>query len=242
MARGTPDGRITDNQFAAQVSDVAHVNNMLWGFSPIDGQGRVIYFDTFNNGLMGWRLTATGGGSIPFISSPASHVFSPPNIVNLNPGITANDTSNMIREMFAGKSTRLGLEVGYRFNSGCQIFTSLDYNPISGLPYFGRLMFSQSIGAWRVTGTSGSITFYTPGAPPAGLNMLIQTKIVMDFSTGKYVRAFIGDQDFDISTISMASSSSSYNGFMTTLISHFSQGAAALNCQMGYVLITKDEP
>lgn len=242
MPRGTPDGRIVDTLLAGQVTDLGAVYSMLWGFSPIDGQGRVMYFDTFNNGLNGWVVANSGSGSVlPVLASPANYVFSPPNCVNLNAGVTSNSMSYIYRELFAGKTTRLGIEIGFQLTSGMQPRISIDYNPISGSPFFGVMAFSQSGGFWWVR-TPGAVatSFYTPGAVVGA--MMTQIKIVMDFSTGKYVRAFVGDQDFDLSAYSMDTSSSSYNGLAIAQAANISKGAGAGILQLGYVLVTKDEP
>ena len=243
MPRGTPDGRIESQQFAAQVSDVAHVNNMLWGFSPINGTGRVLYFETFNNGLNGWGKTQTGAALVPALASPASYVYSPPNCAVLNSGVTANDLSKIYREMYAGKSLRVSIEMGTNFSAGVQPRFSIDYKPIGYNPFFGAIRFSQSAGAWQVL-TNGPTwnSFYVPGAPPGAQGMLIQIKLVMDFSTGNYVTAFIGDQDFDLSAYIMFTSSSAYTGLLIAEVRHDSKGAGATALQVGYVLVAKDEP
>jgi len=144
MARGTPDGRIETQQFAAQVSDVAHVNNMLWGFSPIDSKGRVIYFDTFNNGLGGWRKDSSGGALDPMVVAPADYVFSPPNACSMDAGTTAGHRSFLYRDIFAGKSERLGFEIGFKFNNSIIPQIDLSYKLVSGSAFGASLGFSQT--------------------------------------------------------------------------------------------------
>ena len=251
MARGTPDGKIADFRYASQATDLASVYSMLWGFSPIDGQGRVMYFDTFNNGLGGWKTSTTGAAVAPLLAIPQQMTFSPPNAVFFSPGITNGDQAQIYREMYFGKSLRLGIECGYGapFTAGSKCANprlTLDYNPTAFSPWFGGLTFNAAAGEWRVlTGTSGTPTetaFFTAGTPSTTMGLLIQIKVVMDFSTGKYVRAFIGDQDFDLSAYSMRTSSSSYNGWAIAAFKGISHGATTLSFWLGYMLITRDEP
>ena len=241
MPRGTPDGRIVSGLYAAQETDLAAIYSMLWGFSPIDGRGRVVYLDTFNNGLNGWVASKTGAGVVPTVITPTSYVYSPPNCVSLNPGTTTNDQSLITREAFAGKSKRIGVEIGFSFNSGFQPYVTCDYNPV-GLPArWGNIYFNQTNGTWSVRQAGGTrYTFYTPGVPVN--TMLMQIKFVMDFETGYYVRAFIGDYDFDLSGIQLDTSSSTVDGLLGSSVINVSKGAGASAMQLGYFLLTKDEP
>lgn len=245
MARGAPDGKIDTYQYASQFSDPSRVADVLWGFSSLDGRGRIVYFDTFNNGLNGWRTQKTGAGILPALSNSIGFTMFPPNCVSLNPGTVSGDTSEMYRVMHLGKSQRIGIEAGFYFNAYVQPQLTIDYNPNQGNPYYGRVRFENSLSAWQVllnNGTGTYQTFNVPGVPPGSFGMFMQVKLVMDFSIGKYVRALIGDEFFDLSAISMSSSTSSYNGALIANVRNKSLGAGTNELLIGYVLITRDEP
>jgi len=243
MARGLPDSGITSALYASQVVDPSYTANMLWGFSPIDSQGRVLYLDTFNNGLGGFRLYNQGAGLIPAIVDPVVDTsfaaYSPPYAVKLNPGTVSNDRSFMAREMFAGRATRLGLEAGVWMNDVCGNFRiTIDYKPIGGNPYQAILQYTRpNFQIWTPSGFQTISTMSIPGA--TGFN--IQVKFVGDWSTGKYVRAFIADQSFDLSSYSIAASVSSLTGFLTSNFLALSYGVGTTSVFLGYYLLTKDE-
>lgn len=241
MTRGTPDGRIETQQFAAQVSDVAHVNNMLWGFSPIDGKGRVLYLDTFNNGLSGWRKDSSGAALDPYVSIPSDYAFSPPAVCLLDCGVTSGHRSFLYRDIFAGKSERLGFEIGFKFTNSIIPQIELSYKLVAGTAYGASLGFSQTNGFYiEKTASFTKEYFYNPGSFSGGL--LMQIKLVADFAAGKYVRAYIGDQDFDLSAFTLTAPSVSYAGYLAATIWNESKGAGATALALGYALITKDEP
>lgn len=254
MARGTPDGKIEDLKFAGQASDLASVSNNLWGFSSISGQGRINYMDTFNNGITGWQLFNTGAGSTPpnlqSTTTPPETIFSPPNCVKLNPGVIAGSRSNMGRRQFLGTSPRLGLEAAILFDNTCPDYRlNMDYNVIGGAAtgYYAILRWLHSAGAWQLYNgqTASYQTFYTPGVIGAGVSLWMQIKLVCDFVTGKYWRAFIGDQVFDVSTVPMlnpALYTATYKGYLYMEVAAESYGAASMPGYVGYILNTKDEP
>jgi len=246
MPRGTPDGNATIYGYAVKEIDPAAIYQYLWGFSPIDGAGRLVYLDTFNCGLGGFRLLSSGGGLDPVISNQDSTFpfFVPPNVCNLDPGGTNDGRSQLARELFFGKTKRIGLEVGLTVNNSVHdFFCQCDYNPVSGSPYTGGFYLNVQNGYIRTSPETTPIQYiYQNGAAFPTNIFMIQIKIVMDFSTGKFVRALIGDQLFDISDYPLSPSSSSLEGYATTFFSGYSLGTALNPVKLGYVLITKDEP
>lgn len=244
MPRGGPDGDQQPYQFAIQETDLGAIYQYLWGFAPVDSGGRVMYLDTFNNGLNGFGIAQTGAGLLPVLdSSSGDKVFCPPNSAKLDPGGAANDRSFIYREIFAGRTKRLGIEVAFSKTDLTPILDiQIDYNAIGFTPYLGVLRFDETADLWQVWRGGGVwTTIYNPGASVAN-RMHIQAKVVMDFSTGMYVRAFVGDQVFDISTLSMGTSSSSYVGYLIGTVKTISRGAGTIPMNIGYVLMTKDEP
>lgn len=248
MARGTPDDRIVETFLAGQISDVSYVANMLWGFAPIDSQGRVIFFDTFNNGLGAWDTRVSGVGVLPKIVTGAnvSMIFSPPNAVQMDPSATVGGESFAIRKQYMGKTTRLGAEAVVELNNTVGSYQMMmDYNPIGYPAKLGSIRFDHAAGAWQVfDGNLSWQTFYNAGVPPASTRMHVQVKFVCDFATAKYVRAYIGDQFFDLSQYVLGGSvvTTNYDGYLYSDMRNYSYGAGTTPGVYGYYLLTKDEP
>lgn len=245
MPRGSPDGGVSSFLYASQTLDVATVYTFLWGFSPIDGQGRLIYLDTFNNGMEGWDQLQTGAADFPVIVSSGykGRIYSPPNGVALNPKTTSGDVSWIGRTYFLGQAQRLGFEAGFDFSDATpNWFFRIDYNPLSFPAYAPVLQFDHASAYWQIQVNGGTFENIFGMNISAPNTRLIQIKIVGDFSTGKYVRALIGDNLIDLSAYEMPLSVSTIEGFVAYVAQARSYGAGCGTGVLGYVLITKDEP
>jgi len=247
MARGTPDARIQESTYAGQISDLGYISNMLWGFSPIDSQGRVTYLDTFNNGLGGFIYENNGGAAIPSLVNPGlsviTQVFCPPNMVKINAGVTNGDDVYIQRGMFWGINTRLGLEVALRCHTNSPNYiVRMDYMLDSTHATRCELNYNRAAGNWRIALAGGGYqNIY--GMSMAGIgNRWVQVKVVADWSTKKYVRAYIGERFFDLSAYTMFNLTFSTAGDFFTSIGASSYGAGSSDGYIGYVLLTKDEP
>lgn len=251
MARGTPDGRIENLTYATQTSDLAFISNMLWGFSPIDGKGRVWYLDTFNNGLGGFGFTNTGAALGPRLYSNASNglgfIFCPPNSVELVTGIATGDLSQIWRQIQFGINTRVGLETSILFSSACPRYVLIvDYKPRGKNGYIGTLQLNTTRDYWQIinqAGTPVDVFAVNEGGGTPAIQTLQQIKLVCDFATGYYVRAMIGENLVDLSAHQMQASAITYHGFMTIALRARSLGVSTTqNGYLGYVLLTRDEP
>lgn len=248
MPRGGPDGGIDSSlAYASQITDLAYISNVLWGFSPIDAQGRIIHLDTFNNGLAGWAPVTTGAGAAPSITSGFSgEVYSPPNGVKFSPGVVANDISMLIRQYYLGQTFHLGLEAGFSFKDTVPQWTFvIDYKPIGRTAYTAQLYYNRSVNMWRLLTGSGAGTGYDLGVQMniASTNLrLMQVKVVADWETGKYKRVYIGDQVIDVSNVTMYLSTLTVEGYLAEVVRTLSYGAGSTYGVLGYALLTKDEP
>lgn len=241
MPRGGPDGDQQNYLFANQETDLGAVYQYLWGFAPIDSGGRPMYFDTFNNGLMGWGLNQTGSGSLPTLSQAQGLIYSPPNAAKLTAGIVTNDSSVLFRTFYMGTTKRIGIEVGLQLGNTTPNYRfSLDYKP-AGLPaFYMGIEWDHATGVFRTQ--PGGFTIKTLTVPGGGNNLFMQVKIVGDWTTGKFVRALLGDQLFDLSSQSLFSSGNTYNGMGIANVQALSYGAGSSDGYIGYVLYTRDEP
>lgn len=246
MPRGTPDGSLQPYQYASQITDAGLIYQFLWGFSPLDSQGRVLYLDTFNNGLAGTAYLTAGAAKPPTLitGGAGAYAYSPPNFVKLSPGTVANDYVGIFRQHFLGVNTRIGFEAGFVITDVSPSWNfRVDYKPNNMQAYIPRLNYDRVNGKWQIANLSGGFTdIFDMPLPPSGTVLLMQVKFVGDWSTGKYVRALIGDNLIDISSISMPTSTTTYNGFLSAQARAISHGATSTDGNLGYMLLTKDEP
>lgn len=249
MPRGTPDGRISVYEYASTEADPSAIYNMLWGFSPLDARGRVVYLDTFNNGLGGFGTTNTGAALAPVLNktpSSNSEIFIPPASVKCDPGVNVNDLSQIWRQLYLGVNLRLGLEAAIRFSLQSPSYRLIvDYKPNNRPGYIARLQVNAANTQWQIfdqTGAAVDIFPVNAGGAPPNFPTLQQVKIVADWDSGKYVRAMIGENIIDLSAYSMQASAVTYNGFLVFALRAVSNGAGTNPGFFGYTLLTKDEP
>ena len=245
MPRGGPDGNLSPFSFAAQAIDPGLIYQMLWGFSPVDSMGRVMYFDTFNNGLGGFGKDVNGTGTPAdpaLFSTPLSrNIFSPPNALILSPGVTSGDNTAIFRELYFGFNAKLGIEtVATISQTNPNYYFRIIYRLGAGKDYRAVLKYDHTGSKWLIETSGGDVTVYQMNV--TGLaNVHQQVKIVADWNTGKYVRALIGDNLIDISSFTMQHSGV-IDGLATYTFRAVSYGAGTTDGFLGYVLLTKDEP
>lgn len=248
MPRGTPDGNASPYTYAAQITDPGLIYQMLWGFSPIDSQGRVAYLDTFNNGLSGFMYEINGAAVAPIVVSPGISgsqqlVYSPPSAVKLSPGVATGDNTILERGFFWGTNTRLGLEVALRCHINSPNYKiRIDYRIDANHQFRAELAYDRSFNNWRIFTTGATYSSIFPMTMSSLGNLMLQIKIVADWSTGKYVRALIGEKLIDLSTRDMGAVALSIDNYLFISVEATSYGAGSSDGYIGYVLLTKDEP
>lgn len=264
---GTPDGGYNPYQAASQVNDLGSLANYLWGFAPADGRGRMLYLDTFKDGLGAWSLVASGAGSaVPFLTGTA--VMVPPFAALLQCGTTGpvgNGFSEMDREFYVrsdlSKAPRFGLEAG--IYAGATVYGSPTGNVAQQFPgafdinviyqvinvttaYQATLRIDRATASFQVLTPSGfqQIAGMSGSALDGTEVMYFQPKIVVDFNTGRYVRAVIGRDTIDISALSAkVITQAGLGGIVTADLACWADGTAGHNTgRVGYVLFTADEP
>lgn len=269
MARGTPDGGYDPYAAASNVTDLGALANYLWGFSPIDGRGRIMFLDTFNNGLGGWSPTSGGAGS----ADPAlvtTFVFSPPNSVNLQCGTTGpvgNGFSQIDRSFHIGSQSRIGMEAGVFMGStaplnqpfpGAFDLTLAEFTPDGSTEILSVVRIERASGAvkvWSDTRFGLGNQWFTVYTLPTSLidgselNYL-QIKVAVDFAeaqrigTGGYMRLVIGQQTINLDAYPMARLAIVGSpGIFDAILTAWADGTATHNIgRVGYVMLTGDEP
>jgi hypothetical protein len=261
MTRGTQDGRIETFTIGKQVSDLGSVYSMLLGFSPLEGTGRVIYLDTFKNGLGSWFLSKVGTGLLPALYSTVDGtIFMPPNSVRFDSGNVASDKSIMTRNIFLRRffytggnqiiplvsTYKLGFETVLMSAAAfaSDFFITIDFAPEpNAYAWVAQLRFTASNGKWALRTTSGAFVNINDASstPLLPTNSWMQIKIVADFLTGQYARLFIGDQVYDISSVSMDVSTNAARLATYQIRTSNFGSIAGEYMHIGYVLLTKDD-
>jgi len=243
--RSGPDDDVPGYQVAGLLIDPAEVQAREAGFSSLDMRGRVLIQDDFGEGIGAWLPVADSGATAPYVLvSPSAadvgvYAFIAPNFVKADPGVTVDQISAMVRSLNLGQSNRIGIESAIFVKGVTPPKHTLEvkYN-YNGTIYRAQLTFSPATNQWTIDTPSGVVVVSTITV----LNSWAQVKVVADFSTGKYVRATIGENEIDISAHSMRVLTSVSQGTIFFTLLTQSRGAGTLPGYFGYALMTRDEP
>lgn len=250
---GFPDHGVPITQVAQITTDPGEIYTRLLGFAPTDGLGRVLFLDTFINGLAAWRIGNSGAGVLPALVGQEvgfANAFVAPLGVEFDPGPTSGGYSNMHSPHYLGQATRIGNEWAIQlpaFGAGTfpQISISFAYRHFTQAN--GRLAELRwnvnSDKKWAVNnnGSYVSLANTDMGIDSSYSDYWVQVKFVADWSTNKYVRLILGQTSFDLSTYTMPTTSISVPGHATPAIL-VQSGGTSFPVNAGYYLATQDEP
>lgn len=240
MPRGLPDYYNLSTVVSQRVVDLHTVLSVIMGVGPIDGRGRIAFFDNFKEGLYGWELTKAGNGVAPDPST--SYAELPPVSARFQAGtLGGSGISRMTRYSNLKDLTSVGLEASIRWVSRDSIIVLYIVLSTDTHSYEGTLKIDSSNGV--VSYFSGGVdhTIVTLGdlTTQAGWTPF---KLVVDFATGRYVRAVIGQASYDISGPIPDSGPSLVNYQLRTTIEATGNDTVTAYAYCGHAVVTTDEP
>ncbi len=241
MARGGPDWSAPDYQLSGAQVDVADVADRLLGFARVDTRGRVVYLDTFADGLGGYFLNGIGGGSLPSAIVEQGRGFAGPISAYMVPGNTPDGRSLMVRNFHLGSAKRIGVEFAFSLNCAvADFYVTLAYTRKNDTAY--SVVFRVNYASAAIEIQVGAV--YTPIATldlsGVGGSFII-VKVVGDFETHKYVRLMLGDVQYDIDAYGLSTSGQINDGMAILNIFPFRISGAGGADYLHYLIITKDE-
>lgn len=240
MPRGLPDYYNPDTVVSQRLQSLDGVVAAQLGLSPIDNRGRLIWFDRFGDGLAAWILGSTGTGNNPVCSIAESEI--PPASAYLQAAAAApSGQSSMYRYMHVFGVSSMGLETSMLFNNTCgELYMGLSYDN-SIHTYSAILYYYPGAHIFQIVDDVTNRTIKTMPTPST-TGFWVPIKIVADVESGKWVRAVIGMDQFDLSGYSLQSVGSVYSGRAgINLISIMTSGSGAAT-YLGHIYLTTDEP
>jgi len=240
MPRGAPDYFVPASNISAVQIDNSSLLVGLGGVMPMDGKGRIYFYDTFKEGLARWGLLAGGNGKIPKLVNSAA--FSPPVSIQFTPDQGAGAGVSELRTAFQfTQNNTVGVELALDVQ-GWDLYQYIMMDFRNGVKnYRARVRIQQTNKTVEIETTGGWVLIY--GFPEAaGLQSWIQIKLVFDMGTAKYVRFVIGDTSIDLTQdcYFIGGSFLSYEILLDILMS--STNLNEEHPLLGYVIMTTDEP
>lgn len=243
MARGNPDYNSPDYTFFYIDSPNSDIIAERQGFSRLDNRGRVIWCDDFRTGLNRWAAQNSSGGALPV------HVYSDDLAIGYSGAIkfdclVNNGISMIDNNLVLPVSKKIGVEVGVRLISNFGDF-EIQFEHIyqAGSPKAAYFYIESGTGKLIVYDNLVRTTIYTPPLLAYILNGWIAVKFVIDVENNRWVRALLGNQQFDLSNYSLRSGTQGLQGSTSVLIRNTGTSATLKEeWYVGYVVISGDEP
>lgn len=167
-------------------------------------RGQVIWMDDFEAALLKWDTDMYGVGAAVALSTASARNGG--QSVKLTTGNAVDDYASILRSTYLPPSTRLGVECSFAFeNEIKRISLGLGINDGAKLylpalaycPWTDELQYCSGLGTY--TTFQANVNF--PEDPLAYSTF----KLVVDWSTKKYVRAFVNGVLYDLSAYDMPS-------------------------------------
>lgn len=240
MPRGLPDYYNPSTLVSSRMVDLTSVFSAAMGIPPLDGRGRIMWIDTFGEGVSAWRLDKDTDGVAAHAYGGFSEIA--PLCAALGPGTKAKDGfSGIIRDTYLGTPTSLGFEIGFWF-AGNNAYIQQE------IQYFNnsQLMWMKV----RIYGATGEVKLVhkTGEALIADLQSLFlsrawyTSKLVVDPVSKRGVRWLLGPTQYDISDYQMFTGSGTYNLYTSNTVYVHPVTDGAQSVYLGHAILTIEEP
>jgi hypothetical protein len=240
MARGYPDYQNPVNKVAGRLVDFSAIVVSQLGMSPLDGLGRLVWFDKFHGSLSAWYIVLPDADDSAVICTDVSEV--PPCCLRLTPSVTVvgGGPSVYHTQGFTIPSPS-GLEVSMRVNAGhvrLYMEMALYY---SGTVYYMQVYYLPVLRQFVLVSASPDTVLYTlPVAYSPGTWLTV--KLVVDWINKVGMHVLIGDLSFDISAYAPRTAATAFVDSLEINLGARGLSAAALPQYLGHVYLTMDEP
>lgn len=183
----------------------AELASILTPCKRFDRRGNVIFWDSFEDGLGGWKSSLLGTGASVKLSSVRSSqgAYS----VALTGGSDGSRSAFISRYLNFPSTTRHGVEVAIAWEDDVE-YIQIDLGFRDGTNYYGSSVeYAVATEDYEYKDSAGFFQDIDASKPLYNLDYLFHRfKFVIDTSTQKYVRAFLDDEEYDLSDIGIQSS------------------------------------
>jgi hypothetical protein len=240
MPRDYPDGAAPIYQVAVKQTDLGQLFLAMTGFQPLDTRGRMVWLDTFQEGIARWELAASGDGAVPIVDTAYPFVGSLDSKMNSGTLAGVGMSAQRIR-LFSDFGQRVGFEFGLRYASGTGRIVTNIYWLRPGTQSRGRLTIRPEDGEILVGPDTALVSVGNVGA--AGATALwLPVKFVVDFDTEKLVRVMVANTLIDLSDYDTISTTLTGNWMLICEVDSYGWGTGDKLTYLGYGMVTLDEP
>jgi len=189
------------NKISANV-DNAELAARLGSPVTFDRRGNVVWYDDFEGTTLNWRAFGTGGATLVAIVADRSWTGS--QSAKLTTGATTDDNQSMFKQFHLPSDYKLGFEAWFDFAA-----VDIEVTLVATI-YTGTY---RHIGGLELHTSDNSISYIDAALARQPLGTMnwsgivnhhwMPVKLVVDYASHYYVRAIVGNEEFDMSAIPM---------------------------------------
>lgn len=243
MARGRPDFGLVPMTEAANMVDLAALYQGLTGLVSVDGFGRLVWLDTFHQGLSGLTEFLEGDAGAASITTDYAYVQGAGLKVPCGT-IAGLGHHSRFKSLITPTASNIGIEVAVLLKSTLKVRykISMQYTHTYGHSYYAGLSYDTVSGKIVINTPTGSIQLEV--LPVVTQDALwYPMKLVMNTLTGKYVRCVVGKNGYSLSDYDCGSTLQEIPGGCTFGVDLYpTDNVAGRYGIVGYVMFTTDEP
>ena len=223
------------------LSDLSELAARLNSPNAYDRRGEVAYQTTFESGFSGWDIGFNGTGGKVKVSANGNYRW-PYNMCLLAP-TTSWFIANVELMFSVWTTNRIGIEYAIAIPT---VFSKLIFTLTglySNIAYLPIIQYLSSAKQLQYYGEDSAYhTFSTFPGLDRTRYCYLPYKLVVDLSTGKYVRLLISNSEFDLSAYSMYHYDSTAANYIKTTVQFHGQSSPQAEAHIGHMIFTVNEP
>ena len=240
MPRDYPDGAAPIYQVAVKQTDLGQLFLAMTGFQPLDTRGRMVWLDTFQEGIARWELQASGNGAAPIVDTAYPFLGSLASKLDSGTLAGAGFSAQRIR-LFSDFGQRVGFEFGLRYASGTGRIVVNVYWLRAAAQTRARLTIRPEDGEILVGPDTNLVSVGNVGAAGA-VAIWLPVKLVVDFESEKLMRVMVGNTLIDLSAFDTITTTLTGNWQLICEVDSYAWGTGSKVTYLGYGMVTLDEP
>lgn len=242
MAHGTPDWGVTAGAVTTyQLTDLAEAVVRLGSIVSFDRRGDVLFLDDFEAGIGKWVAVTIGSGPTVQLSTlgPRSGLYS----VRVLTSAVDGEESGIERGLPLRVLSRAGFEISAVPPAAACYWLLILWVYTGTTLYDARLRFQIPAFTLEYLDENGVFQTAQTGLDVAQGGVHYSTlKLVVDPSTGKYVRAILNGEKIDLSAFTLSSAANSGTPRLFVQAFWATQENAAVAALMDDAIVTQNEP
>ncbi len=201
MAHGTPDWGVTAGRVTTyQLTDLGELAARLGSPITFDRRGDVIWWDDFECGFSHWLTTPSGAGATAALSTARARNGRTSAL--LVAGSDANHSEQMVHRQAVPTLSRLGSEFSFSLDTNDHTINLIvrTQDGTTQATYSVRWDGVLNVLQYQDSGAA-LVTFATNIILPEDETLFNTFKLVVDASTGQYVRFLLNESSYSLSGI-----------------------------------------